>query len=57
VSRLERSTALLVKPRESVMRIICLISILVALEISSLMVNSSALRAVVLPARIFEDNI
>jgi len=46
----------LAEPRESVMSIMYSMSILVALEIPSLMANSSALGAVVLPARAFEDN-
>ena len=52
----ERSTALLAELIESVMRIMCSISILVVLETSSLMVNSLASRAVILPARAFEND-
>ena len=39
------------------MRIMCLISILVALETLSFIANSSASGAVILPAEAFEDNI
>ena len=50
------STDLLAEPRESVMSIMHSMSILVALETASLMANSSASGAVVLPAGAFEDN-
>ena len=52
----EGSTDLLVEPRESVMSIMCSISILVALETPSLMANSSVSGVVVLLARAFEDD-
>ena len=52
----ERSTDLLAEPRESVISIICSMSILVALETPSLMANSSASGAVVLPAGALEDD-
>ena len=52
----EGSTDLLAEPRESVMSIMCSMSVLVALETPSLMVNSSVSGAVVLPAGAFEDD-
>ena len=52
----EGSTDLLAEPRELVMSIMHSMSILVALETPSLIANSSASGAVVLPARALEDN-
>ena len=52
----EGSTDLLAEPRESVMSIMRSMSILVALETPSLMANSSASGAVVLPAGALEDD-
>ena len=52
----EGSTDLLAEPRESVMSIMHSMSILVALEIPSLIANSSASGAVILPVRALEDN-
>ena len=52
----EGSTDLLAEPRESVISIMCSMSILVALETPSLMANSSASVAVVRPAGAFEDD-
>ena len=53
----EGLTDLLAGPRESVMSVTCSMSILVALETPSLMVNSSASGVVVLPAGTLEDDI
>jgi len=53
----KESITLLAKFRELVMRIIYSIFILVVLETLSLIVKSLALGAVILPARVFEDNI
>jgi len=52
----EKSTDLLAEPKESLMRIMHSMSILVALETPSLMANSLALEAVVLPAGAFEND-
>ena len=52
----EGLTDLLAEPRESVMSIMCSMSILVALETPSLMANSSASGAVVQPAGALEDD-
>ena len=52
----EGLTDLLAGPRESVMSVTCSMSILVALETPSLMVNSSASGVVVRPAGALEDD-
>ena len=51
-----RSTIFLAELRESVMRIICSISILVALETFSFIANSLASEVIILPARALKDN-
>ena len=53
----ERSTTFLADSRELVVRIMCLISILVALETPNIMANSLVLGAVVLLAGTLEDDI